>query len=75
MGILRDGEGIPAGQYRVAVANAFDEEFVSEEKPPILHHLIDLKYASTKTSGIVCDVQAATEINITVEKPKPVKKK
>jgi hypothetical protein len=70
MGILKDGQGIPAGKYNVAIAEAFDEDFPAADKPPIIKHLIAEKFRSTKTSGIEHDIKKNTrDISIVVEKP------
>jgi len=65
MGMLKDGEGIPPGEYRVAVL-AIDPESEFAAQP---RFLADLKYASSRTSGITYNIQKKTDVAITVEKP------
>lgn len=65
MGMLKDGEGIPAGQYRVAVV-AFVPGTETEMRPQLL---TDSKFASSRSSGITYDIQKkTTDIAIVVEK-------
>ena len=64
MGMLKDGEGIPPGEYRVAVL-AIDPASEGEE----LRLLTDPKYASSRTSGITYNVQKKMDIKLVVEKP------
>jgi hypothetical protein len=63
MGMLKDGEGIPAGKYNVAIAEAFEGD--NWLKP-----LVAEKFRSTKTAGIEFDIKSnKKDISITVEKP------
>ena len=66
MGMLKDGEGIPPGEYRVAVI-AIDPASEGEGQAPRL--LTDEKYVSSRTSGITYNVQKNMDITLTVEKP------
>ena len=63
-------DGIPKGNYAVTVL-AFEESSgvlaADAESVKPLESLINLKYNSPQTSGLTCDVQGATEFNITVE--------
>ena len=71
MGMLKDGEGIPPGQYRVAIM-AVDPESdndVETQATSKARFLTHPKYASSRTSGITYDVQKNMNITITVEKP------
>ena len=68
MGMLKDGEGIPPGEYRVAVV-AVDPASEGEGQEPRL--LTDEKYVSSRTSEITYTVQKAMDIKLTVEKPQP----
>ena len=68
---LGTNDGILKGAYAVTVL-AFEESSggtlsgdVESVKPP--ESLIDLKFNSPNTSELTCDVQGATEFNITVE--------
>ena len=65
MGMLKDGEGIPPGEYRVAVM-AIEPGSENAEKPPLLTHS---KYASSRTSGITYTIQKNTDVAIVVERP------
>ena len=66
-GVRRDGDGIPPGKYRVAVAGAWAENvydgetLVSEARP-----LIAEKWTDSKTSGLEYDIQKSMTINIEV---------
>ena len=66
MGMLKDGEGIPPGEYRVAVI-AVDPASEGEGQEPRL--LTDPKYVSSRTSGITYNVQKKMDIKLVVEKP------
>ena len=70
MGMLKDGEGIPSGEYRVAVL-AMDPattEIIegAASDPRLLTHS---KYASSHTSGLTYNVQKNMNIEIVVERP------
>ena len=65
MGVLKDGEGIPPGVYRIAVM-AIDPASENESAPRLL---TDSKYASSRTSGITYDIQKNTDVAIVVERP------
>jgi PBP1b-binding outer membrane lipoprotein LpoB len=70
MGMLKDGEGIPAGKYNVAIAEAVEMKITTDGKPPIIEHLIAEKFRSTKTAGIEFDIKSnKKDISIVVEKP------
>jgi hypothetical protein len=76
LGKLKDGEGIPAGHYKVGIGEAFTEEFPAADKPPIVTYLIAEKFRSPETSGIEFDIQKkTTDIAIVVEPSKPTKEK
>jgi hypothetical protein len=67
MGMLKDGEGIPPGEYRVAV-EAIDPETDIDDRDPQL--FVHRRYASASTSGITYNIQKNTrDIVIEVEKP------
>ncbi|MDR1479983.1 MAG: hypothetical protein LBJ00_13695 [Planctomycetaceae bacterium] len=69
MGVLKDGEGIPAGKYNVAVAEAFEWVSAAPNQLPI-KLLVAEKYTSTATSGIEYDIQKSQkDISIVVERP------
>ena len=53
-----DGDGAIVGENKVAVVVVFGEDATAEE---VKMHLLPVKYASTSTSGIVCDVKASEE--------------
>jgi hypothetical protein len=76
MGMLREGEGLPAGKYKVAIVGAFTTEQVvfSPEYPnggpPILKHLVAEKFRSTQTSSIEYEVKSSNRnISFIIEKP------
>jgi hypothetical protein len=69
MGVLKDGEGIPSGKYKVAIYGANDEEIVDPEAAPVVTPLIAPQFRSTKTSGIEYDISKSIKIAIVVEKP------
>jgi hypothetical protein len=70
MGMLRDGEGLPAGKYNVAILNNGREVTESEGKPTIVKPLIAEKFRSIKTSGIEYEVKSSNRnISIIVERP------
>ena len=54
----REGDGAAVGENKVAVIVAFGESATAEE---IAKHQLPTKYASTSTSGIVCNVKAGEE--------------
>ncbi|MDR1925079.1 MAG: hypothetical protein LBQ66_11970 [Planctomycetaceae bacterium] len=68
VGVYKDGEGIPKGQYRAAVAGVFDEDpNTAHFGPPI--HLVAEKYRNSKTSGFEFDIQGKTTgISLVVER-------
>jgi hypothetical protein len=71
IGMLKDGQGIPRGKYKVAVVDAITEEFPEPRKPPIVTYLIAQQFRSPTTSGIEYDIQkATTNISIVVERHK-----
>ncbi|MDR1485607.1 MAG: hypothetical protein LBT09_12390 [Planctomycetaceae bacterium] len=70
MGMLKDGEGIPCGKYKVGITEAFDAKYSDKPVPPEITHFIAEKFRSPKTSGIEYDIQKTTkDISIVVEKP------
>jgi hypothetical protein len=79
MGMVKDGEGIPAGHYKVAIIGALDEKYADDllKNPfPEITYLIAKKFSSSKTSGIEYDVQKKiTDILIIVEPPSPSEEK
>jgi len=71
MGVLKDGEGIPPGEYRVAIM-AIDPESDNEVETSAVskaRFLTHPKYASSRTSEITYNIQKNTNVTITVEKP------
>ncbi|MDR2168531.1 MAG: hypothetical protein LBP59_00120 [Planctomycetaceae bacterium] len=74
LGRYKDGDGIVAGKYQVAV-NSFTTS-VGENLGPDTTYFVAEKFRSTKTSGIEFDIQQkTTDISIIVEPPKPNEKK
>jgi hypothetical protein len=68
LGMLKDGQGIPRGKYKVAVVDAITEEFPAPDKPPIVTYWVAQKFCSPTTSGIEYDIQKrTTNISIVVE--------
>ncbi|MDR3198782.1 MAG: hypothetical protein LBU34_13020 [Planctomycetaceae bacterium] len=68
VGMLKDGQGIPRGKYKVAVVDAITEEFPGPRKPPIVTYLVAQKFRSPTTSGIEYDIRKnTTNISIVVE--------
>jgi hypothetical protein len=73
VGVLKDGEGIPRGKYRVAIEYAL---VTTPDGQPTEQLLIAEKHANTKTSGWEYDIQKrTTDIHLTVEKPEQKKSK
>jgi hypothetical protein len=71
VGVYKDGEGIPKGQYRAAVTGVFDEPPPTSGNdllaPPI--HIVAEKYRNSKTSGFEFDIQGKTSgISLVVER-------
>jgi len=79
-GKLKDGDGLPPGQYEVFITGTamYDDsevetpqEFVAGGKPnfrtstPV--EVIDFKYMAPNTSGLKVDVKGATKYDIKVE--------
>jgi len=72
MGVLRDGEGIPPGTYRVFVQAVSQESMAAHDENPDapLVYLTDRKYASPRTSDIVYTIESTTRnISIVVSPP------
>ncbi|MDR1480673.1 MAG: carboxypeptidase-like regulatory domain-containing protein [Planctomycetaceae bacterium] len=70
MGMLKDGEGIPAGKYKVAIADALGLEQAAPGKQPVQKNLVAPKFRTTATSGIEYDIQKSQkDISIVVERP------
>ena len=83
-GKLKDGDGLPPGQYQVFITGAsiFDAaemEHLSQEatigriptfKTPRPIDLIAVKYMSPNSSGLTVEVKGKTKFDITVEPPK-----
>ncbi|MDR2170834.1 MAG: hypothetical protein LBP59_11885 [Planctomycetaceae bacterium] len=68
LGRYKDGDGIIAGKYQVAV-NSFTAT-VGEGLMPSVTYFVAEKFRSTKTSGIEFDIQKkTTDISIIVEPP------
>ncbi|MDR0610121.1 MAG: hypothetical protein LBG58_08430 [Planctomycetaceae bacterium] len=75
LGRLKDGDGIIAGKYRVAV-NASTPEVAPNGFLISTTHFVAEKFRSPKTSGIEYDIQKkTTNISIVVEPPKPGEEK
>jgi len=84
-GKLKDGDGLPPGQYQVFIngASTYDtaelerltNEAASSDKPvfqtPRPTDLVDTKYMSPQSSGLTVEVNGRTKFDITVEPPQP----
>ena len=83
MGTIKDGDGVPPGQYRVYVSGAVEPtgkqlpyypggEPMPTDTPttyPEMRSLIDVKHTQSITSGLTCDVTGSQKFDITVSKP------
>jgi len=83
-GKLKDGDGLPPGQYQVFINGASTYE-ASELEPaqgpaigsrPIFHtpkptDLVATKYMTPQSSGLTVEVNGRTKFDITVEPPQP----
>lgn len=66
---LKEGDGLPAGTYKVAISGAA-EYVLDSEGNEVEKLLIASKYASTSTSELTFDISPTNKnIEITVEKP------
>ena len=71
MGMLRDGEGLPPGEYRVAVVAVCPESAAAHNLDPDLplRMLTPSKFTNSRTSGITYTVTDSTRnIEIVVER-------
>jgi len=78
MGLLKDGQGIPQGTYKVYITEAMvdgeaslakkdeDGNMVVPQVPAVA-----LKFLSADASGLTCEVKGTTTFDITVEKLPP----
>jgi hypothetical protein len=67
LGVVKDGQGIPPGKYRVAV-EFFDVEGTGLDETLI--HFVAKKYRNSKTSGIEYEITTkTTNISIVVDRP------
>lgn len=64
---IKPGDGLRRGAYRGYINNAMD--------PKTFASLVDMKYTSMETSGIRYDSRDGETLDITVEKPAPMKKR
>lgn len=70
LGVLKDGEGIPPGKYRVGIADAVQLDFAQQGQPPKMTYLVADKFRLPKSSGLEYDITGKTTgIEIVVEKP------
>ena len=74
--MMTDGvkPGIPNGEYRVAITNAFEPtgklvEVSKDTMQEEMRQLIDEKFQTASRSGLTCEVNGATTYNITVTRP------
>lgn len=75
-GSLSEKDGIPPGTYRVYVAGAMREIGVDKSGMPLNEPLIDEKFASGASSGLVMTVDASTKkYDFQVDRYVPQKKK
>jgi len=62
--------GIPNGEYKVAVSGAVEETGeVRDDGRKVTRTIIDEKFRSPSTSGLTCEVNGAKTFNITVTRP------
>lgn len=67
LGVVKDGQGIPPGKYRVAV-ESYDVEGKGSEE--VLIHFVAEKFRNSSTSGIEYNItEKTTNIVIVVDKP------
>jgi hypothetical protein len=67
LGVIKDGQGIPLGKYRVAV-ESYDVEGKGLDE--VLIHFVAKKFRDSTTSGIEYDITGkTTNLAIVVEKP------
>jgi hypothetical protein len=67
LGVIKDGQGIPPGKYRVAV-ESYDIEGKGLDE--VLIHFVAKKFRNSSTSGIEYDITGkTTDILIVVDKP------
>ena len=83
MGTGTKGNGIPPGQYKVAIMGAFVNEFrdnsdrpgqtgvggLMTREPVLFQEMVHKKYTSISTSGLTVDVRKSMKHDIVVEPP------
>ena len=84
MGMIKEGDGVSKGHYRVYIGGAAKPtgkqllyypggEPIPTDQPrtyPEMRSLIDLKYTTPATSELTCDVKGSMKLDITVSKPR-----
>lgn len=76
MGMIKDGDGVPPGSYKVYITGATKpspEHKISTEEGDVIPEIlaIDPKFTNSASSGWVCDVQGKMTYDLKVEKPGP----
>jgi hypothetical protein len=69
MGKIKDGDGIPPGEYVVFFQSAEEEIGRDEDNRPITRPLLDDKFYSSATSELTCKVDGKTRLDIRVTAP------
>jgi len=69
MGKTHDGQGAPAGSYRVYVRGAQVPIGRDNEGNTVYEYLVDDKFFSPDTSGLTCTVSGKTRLDIQVTAP------
>jgi len=72
VGSLGDADGLPPGQYRVYISDAIQTITTGEGDRAVSRYeaLIDQKYMSAATSGIVIEINSTTrDFEIVVDRP------
>lgn len=76
LGMIKDGDGVPAGTYKIYITDALIDGDASLSKkdedgntflPKVL--AVAPKYTNPEKSGLTCTVQGSTKQDFTVEKP------
>ncbi len=83
IGKNKDGDGVPRGQYKIAIMGAIINSFPDEpdntqnvkmgglivRKPVTFQNLVHPKYTSVNTSGLEIEVKGSMKHDIVVEPP------
>jgi len=66
-GVMRDGEGVPPGVYRISVSGVTREVMRPGSDYPDHVSLIAERYASRETSGLVIDTNQTRTIDLVLD--------